>query len=159
MLVSGDAPPRRVTELLDNGDFTPVVSERTHRMVFTRQTREIDIYRVELDATGEAHNETPLITSTRLDRGPAYSPDGKRIAFVSLRTGTWQLYVSDADGRNAVPLTSFEGGQTSVPQWSRDGLQIAFQSTSDGSDESYTIAATGGRPNKVVVPTAPPGAR
>ena len=82
-----------MTEQLDSGDFTPVVSERTHRMVFMRQTREIDIYRVELDATGEAHNAMPLISSTRLGRGAVYSPDGKKIAFVSLRTGTWQLFL------------------------------------------------------------------
>ena len=154
MLVSGDAPPRRVTEQLDSGDSAPVVSERTHRMVFRRDTREIDIYRVELDTTGEAHNSMPLISSTRLDRSAVYSPDGKKIAFSSLRIGTWQLFVSDADGQNPVPLTSFEGRDTSA-RWSDDGSKIGFfQSSSDGSLEWNTIAATGGPRSKVAVPTA-----
>jgi Tol biopolymer transport system component len=62
---------------------------------------------------------------------PAWSPDGRRIAFASKRAGSIHIYVMDADGKNTTQLT-----HTSVddnhPSWSPDGKLIVFSHGSAG---------------------------
>ncbi|MDE0503059.1 MAG: hypothetical protein OXI86_03180, partial [Candidatus Poribacteria bacterium] len=60
-----------------------------------------------------------------IDRYPAWSPDGKKIAFVSNRNGGYiQIWVIDADGNNPVRLT--DGVEDTYPDWSPDGTKIVY---------------------------------
>jgi TolB protein len=59
------------------------------------------------------------------DAYPAFSPDGKTIAFSSNRTGSWQVYVMDTDGRNVVQVTNGIG-QSIKPSFSPDGKRLAY---------------------------------
>jgi Tol biopolymer transport system component len=93
-----------------------------------------------------------LISSTRLDTNPQYSPDGKRIAFTSTRTGTLQIWVCDSDGSNSVQLTDFEGAAT--PRWSPDGRYIAFDSTKAGASDIYVVPAQGGPVRRITPETS-----
>jgi Tol biopolymer transport system component/DNA-binding winged helix-turn-helix (wHTH) protein len=68
---------------------------------------------------------TPIAHTTGQDASPRYSPDGKRICFRSDRSGSEQLWVSDADGSNPVPVTS-DPMRASVGNWSPDGKGIVF---------------------------------
>ena len=67
-----------------------------------------------------------------MDSGPAWSPDGSKIAFWSNREGKKKIYVMDADGTNVTRLIRMRGGQAA---WSPDGSQIAFISL---ATEGYT---------------------
>ncbi len=69
-----------------------------------------------------------LTTTTKKDRHPRWSPDGKQILFESTRSGEQQLWVIDITGGEAKQLTtlSTEGGNG---MWSPDGKSIAFIST------------------------------
>jgi Tol biopolymer transport system component len=126
------------------------VTPRSNRLVFARSRREMDIYRAEMFGAGsEVHKSIPLIASSRLERYPSYSPDGKKIAFVSLRSGNWQLWVSGSDGENALQMTSFGRGEVALPAWSPDGTQIGFTSNAEGAQQAYTVDAAGGRPRKL----------
>jgi dipeptidyl aminopeptidase/acylaminoacyl peptidase len=60
------------------------------------------------------------------DTSPEWSPDGRRIAFVSARDGKPQIYLIPVDGGEARALTSLEQGVGGGPLWSPDGSQIAF---------------------------------
>jgi TolB protein len=60
-----------------------------------------------------------------LEYQPAWSPDSRRVAFVSNRDGPRRIYGVDADGRNAELLIS-PGGVEEYPAWSPDGRQLAF---------------------------------
>ena len=62
---------------------------------------------------------------------PARSPDGTRVAFVSLRDGNREIYVMDADGGDPVNLTRHDAYDSS-PAWSPDGRRIVFESDRDG---------------------------
>ena len=64
--------------------------------------------------------------STRLEMNAQFSPDGSRMVFESLRSGTQELWVADRDERNAQQLTDFKGRRGGTPAWSPDGQSIAF---------------------------------
>ncbi len=148
MPISEGASPVRLTA--QNEVLGLALSGRSGRLVFAQSRRELDIYRVDLDASGgAARGSTPLIVSSRYDRFPKYSPDGKRIAFVSLRTGAWQLWVSDSEGANPAQLTSFQRGEVSQVVWSPDGRQIGFVAASEGPEYAYTVSADGGMPHRM----------
>ena len=71
-----------------------------------------------------------LTNSTVLNSTPAWSPDGKSIAFSSNRTGNHQIFIMNADGSGVIQLTSEY--QNDYPVWLLDGKQIAFRTT-DGN--------------------------
>jgi Tol biopolymer transport system component len=65
---------------------------------------------------------------------PAFSPDGKRIAFSSTRSGNWDLYLMDADGRNTVQLTNGPS-QDLHPSFSPDGTKMVYCSMPSRGDQ------------------------
>src|ERR1035438_653370 len=65
------------------------------------------------------------LTQTGQDTHPQWSPDGKKIAFLSSRDGAAQVYLMSAQGGNATKLTSLSTGADSE-KWSPDGKAIAF---------------------------------
>ena len=80
--------------------------------------------------------ESRRLTNNRAtDVSPAWSPDGKWIAFASNQhrehAADTDIYRMDINGKKAQQLTS-KGGHNSTPAWSPDGEWIAFRSTQDG---------------------------
>ncbi len=63
------------------------------------------------------------------DYNPAWSPDGKRIDFLSTRQEKPQTYQIAVDGGDALPLTALNQGVGDGPLWSPDGKQLAFTAT------------------------------
>ena len=71
------------------------------------------------------------------DAQPSISPDGRRIAFCSNRSGAWHLYLANAEGRGVTPLT--DGDSTDMhPSFSPDGKRIVYSSTA-AAGEPWTI--------------------
>lgn len=105
---------------------------------------ELDIYL--MNAHGS--NPTPLITGKAFDNHPAFSPDGKKIAFTSTRSGNQEIYVADADGKNVVRLTNHPALDF-YPQWSPDGTRIAFVSNRDSNYEIYVMGVDGSHPTRI----------
>jgi len=73
---------------------------------------------------------------------PAWSPDGRKLAFVSRRDGNSEIYVMNADGGDQQNLTR-QPASDSHPSWSRDGRRIVFVSRRDGNSEIYVMNADG----------------
>jgi len=79
---------------------------------------------------------------TSEDTLPAWSPDGKRIAFVSNRSGNRDIWVMNADGTDLQNITRTPADEW-TPAWSPDGESIAFASNRDGNWELYVAKADG----------------
>jgi TolB protein len=77
------------------------------------------------------------------DGWPAFSPDGKMIAFASEREffQSWQIYIMNTDGTAIRRITEFESPGTAFtkPQWSPDGKTLLCTRTKDGNVEIFTI--------------------
>ena len=85
---------------------------------------------------------TRLTDNGAADELPAWSPDGRRIAFDSNRDGNREVYVMNADGSGVTRLTD-NGAADEFPAWSPDGRRIAFESNRDGNPEVYVMNADG----------------
>ncbi len=76
------------------------------------------------------------------DDFPAWSPDGRRIAFSSNRSGNYEIYVLGVDGGNPIRLTR-NAADDADPKWSPDGRRIAFVSDRSGNHDIYVMNADG----------------
>jgi Tol biopolymer transport system component len=85
-----------------------------------------------------------FISSTRIEDSPHFSPDGRRIAFISNRSGSDEIWAGDAEGKNLVQLTNFGGPRAETPSWSPDGRLIAFTAFPGGNGDIYVVGADGG---------------
>jgi len=89
------------------------------------------------------------------DAHPAWSPDGKQIAFVSYRdhAAYGEIYVMDADGENERNITNSPDSHDTHPAWSPDGSSIAFASDRDYGPRTldiYVMDADGSAPRHLL---------
>ncbi len=151
--VTGPGGPERLPFVGEDG-LMPAVSgtqpRRPARLAYIRSFQDSNIWRIETSAPGIPASMRPVIavSSSRRDGTPQLSPDGRRLAFTSDRSGAWEIWVSDPDGLNAIQLTSL-GTAAGAPTWSPDGQRILFQASRDGRGEIYMIPAAGGKPRNL----------
>ena len=72
------------------------------------------------------------------DQHPRWSPDGRRIAFLSSRGGNFDIYVMDADGTNVSRITDHPANDFD-PQWMPDGQSLIFSSERDSRSDLYRV--------------------
>ena len=137
---------RREQPLNEAGEnvYYPTVARSNDGLAFVREIEDADLWRVELSAT---HVSAPVRVnfSTRVEGAPRFSPDGKRIAFLSYRSGLPELWVSEPDGEKAVRITSFGTAGPEFPNWSPDGQTLVFA----GGGAYLLVRATGGQPQQL----------
>lgn len=92
---------------------------------------------LELDRTVERSRQ--IASSTGSDRYPALSPDGRRVAFVSDRGGSEQVWVHDFDSGETYALTELSGASVIKPVWNGNGTRIAATVRRDDGGELIEI--------------------
>ena len=144
---SGHGEPVRLQGIGE--DATDVaVAPAGERLLYSRGTFYGSIWKIPIEgAKGGA--PVRVTASAARDKFSHFSPDGKRIAFQSERSGVDEIWICDADGSDAVQLTNIRKGVSGSPRWSPDGKTIAFDSTVAGNWDIWVIGAEGGRPRRV----------
>jgi Tol biopolymer transport system component len=133
--------------LTDNEVADLAISRDGKHAVYSHQLDDQNIWSASLD--GQRVSEpVNLIASTRRDTQARYSPDGKRIAFESDRSGNEEVWLCNADGSDPVQLTYFGNAWAGAPKWSPDGQKIAFAANPAGNWDIYIVSSGGGRPTR-----------
>jgi len=156
---SGSRAPQRV-ESTGPGAFFPSVARTPGgalRLAYEYSNTDYNIWRLAIEevpgagglATPVGRSPTRLIASTRGEAQAAYSHDGKSIAFISDRSGSFEIWACSADGSNPVQLTSFGGPAATAPRFSPDGRRIVFASRPGGNIDVYIVSAQGGSPRRL----------
>jgi Tol biopolymer transport system component/DNA-binding winged helix-turn-helix (wHTH) protein len=141
----GTHEPVRI-ELAGMDAVFPATTASADRLAFSKSIDDEDLFR--LDVGGIAR---PVARSSVKDTNAQFSPDGRRMAFCSARSGDeFEVWVAGTDGSKPERLTRGPGRWQCSPTWSPDGKRIAFDSQAeDGSWHIWTIDVEGGTPQPI----------
>jgi uncharacterized protein YjdB len=107
---------------------------------FPNTPGKFQLYAVERSNLAQLTKLTPDTTSAS---DPAFSPDGSRIAFVSLRDGNAEIYVMNADGTGATRVTN-DPQPDGRPAFTPDGQSLVFHSArTAGKQQIWTVNLDG----------------
>jgi TolB protein len=140
---------------LTQGGASPLWSPDGKRIAFLRgnppptrrsccRIRSTDVYVVNSDGS-----RLRLVKRYAWPTGLAWSPDGRKLAFVSRLDGNPEIYTINADGSGQRRLTRTAASEA-APAWSPDGREIAFVRKRPGvSEELYVMNADGSRQRRL----------
>ncbi len=144
-----DGSLERVIGLGDGAGFL-AYSAKANRLAYTRSSIDPNIWLYQMPSQGTPEPTGHVLSaSTRLEQGPRFSPDGKRVAFASNRSGAQEIWVTNTDGTGATQLTTAGWAATGSPMWSPDGKWLVFDSRPEGNPDVYIISADGGSPRRL----------
>jgi Tol biopolymer transport system component/PKD repeat protein len=131
---------RMLTNTADVYELYPSWAPDGKSIIYAEATDSLseEIYRI----TVATKQRTRLTTNTAVDTQPAFSNDGTKIVFMSLRDGNSEIYTMNANGSNQTRLTNSTTPDY-APSWSPDGMMIGFTSQRDGDPEIFVMAVDG----------------
>ena len=145
--VSLDAPDS-ATQVSQAGSpaWDPAISRRGYRLAYERLLRSLSIWQLDLSDTRDKRPYLIVSSTSDTDQGPGpqFSPDNKRLAFMSDRSGTMEIWVANQDGSNPFQLSAVGGAGT--PRWAPDSQTVAFDVTTPEGSKIVTMNLHGGAP-------------
>jgi Tol biopolymer transport system component len=117
------------------------LSPDAHEVVVERLRRTTRLAMVPLDPAAAPRATADGVAA---DREPALSPDGRRLVFVSDRSGSDELWLADGDGSRPRQLTHERADWLGEPRWSADGTLIVVAAGQRGDSDLFAIDAASG---------------
>jgi len=99
-------------------------------------------------ADADGANEQAMLVSNEPIISPAWSPNGKRIAYVSFQNKKPIVYVQDVEVPKQNVVANFKGSN-SAPAWAPDGSKLAVALSRDGNSQIYLINPDGSNPRRL----------
>ncbi|MHB9132739.1 MAG: PA14 domain-containing protein [Armatimonadota bacterium] len=151
-LLTGDgAAPKALS---GPGEMEPTFPATGTRLAYTsgrhtgwkdpKTVKNTELYLMNTDGTGQIR----ITRDPMGDAQPAFSADGRKIAFASNRNLNWDIYLVNYDGSKLQRLTEDKMDDQS-PSVSPDGKQVVFQSCRDGQWELYLVDGDGGNEHRL----------
>jgi TolB protein len=111
------------------------VSPDGQSLAFYSAGRQEDLFVARNDGT----NRRRLTNDPARDRGPSWAPGGRKIAFFSDRTGSYEIWTINSDGTGLTQVTNTPGANRSLPMWSPDGSRLLYIQRRGPTWDTYIV--------------------
>ncbi len=125
------------------GDNARVVSVARNARRATYSSRQLDVGIWRFDRVSGEGRAMPALSSTYFDAAFSLAADGNRVVMASTRSGSYEIWTSDLEGKEPIQLTSFEGPVVGQPRWAPDGSRIAFYAIDNDNADLWLMASDG----------------
>ncbi len=95
------------------------------------------VFRLQV-ADSDGYNPVTVLKSGEPIMSPSWSPDGKRLAYVSFESGRSKIYIQGVADQERQLVADFKG-INGAPAWSPDGRRLAMTLSKDGNAEIYVL--------------------
>jgi Tol biopolymer transport system component/DNA-binding winged helix-turn-helix (wHTH) protein len=126
--------------------WDPAVSRHGYRLAYERMLRSLSVWQMDLGESSDKRPSLLIAATSDTDQGPGpqFSPDGKKLAYMSDRSGTMEIWISDRDGSHAFQLSAVGGAGT--PRWSPDSQFVVFDAMTQNGSKVVLMSLRGGAP-------------
>lgn len=121
------------------------LSRDGRRIAITRRLRDVELHRHTLQQDGKWSGPSAIAASPFSESHPQISPDGKRVAFVSTRSGSMQLWPSATNGAGLRQLTIGKNVRRG-PHWLPDSRTIRHGARDSSTPTCFLLDTAGGPP-------------
>ena len=133
---------RQLAHYISDGIYESVTGMKgisTTKILYVNEVRDgLQINYILYVADADGSNEAVLLKSNEPIISPAWSPDSKKIAYVSFETGMAKVFIQDI-GTGKRELVLINDSQVSSPAWSPDGKLLSLTLYQDGNAEIYIL--------------------
>ena len=154
-----DVGTLQVQDLGVQGVLYPRVARRAPVVAFVAADSTTRLYRVPLPTPDGTAQDAPerVLASTGADSVPSVSPDGRRIAFVSDRSGRPRLWIADLDpAQDARPVDAVSPRLRYPVAWSPDGSRLLLVGRRDERDRLYEVDTSTAHAAELPLPDGAP---
>lgn len=114
------------------GSFNTKIAYVTIKKVRGKRKYTLEI------ADSDGFNAQPILKSSRPIMSPSWSPDGKKLAYVTFENGHSEIVIQHLDGSNRKIIASYKG-INGAPSWSKDGKKMVMTLSKNGSADIYLM--------------------
>ncbi len=145
--IDGGRPQR--LPIYDEWATYPSLAREGHRLTYKNYADVVDIWSVNLAEGRPVGEPVRAAPSTRSELHPSLAPKGDKLAFVSNRTGAFEVWSGDPDGGALIRHTRLEGRSVGTAVWSPDGAALLYDARVGRSNDLFLVFAGSRNPRRL----------